>query len=124
VDQTQPVGRILANEAEIEQVLLNLIINASHAVPAKGGRIEVGCQEERNEEGDEVVLFVKDNGTGIAPEVLAKLFEFGFTTKGDKGNGIGLSISKSIIEAHQGKIIVKSEPGKGAQFYLRLPRAK
>ncbi|MGZ3740466.1 MAG: sensor histidine kinase, partial [Bdellovibrionota bacterium] len=102
----------------IEQVLMNLIINAMHAMP-QGGTVSVGC---RNEEGGNVVLWVKDTGSGIPPDVLPRIFDYAFTTKGEKGSGLGLAISKQIIDSHSGTITVKTELGSGTAFEIKLPR--
>lgn len=112
----QPTPQVNVSTSEIEQVLMNLVINGMHAMP-KGGAIELGCEVD----GQDVLIWVKDSGTGIAPEVLPRIFEYAFTTKGNKGSGLGLSISKQIVEAHQGSIVVKTELGKGSTFTLRLP---
>ncbi|MGZ3658813.1 MAG: sensor histidine kinase [Bdellovibrionota bacterium] len=118
VDQCEACSPVLANAAEIEQVLMNLIINAMHAMP-QGGTVSVGC---RNEEGGNVVLWVKDTGSGIPPDVLPRIFDYAFTTKGEKGSGLGLAISKQIIDSHSGTITVKTELGSGTAFEIKLPR--
>ncbi|MGE4232534.1 MAG: ATP-binding protein [Bacteriovoracia bacterium] len=117
--KVSPTKSVLINAQEIEQVLLNLIINAIHAMP-KGGNLEVGCA---NEDGS-VVVWLKDSGIGIPPDVLPRIFEYAFTTKGDSGSGLGLSISKKIIESHGGKIDVRTEVGKGTEFKIYLPESK
>lgn len=119
-EKCEPCSPVLVTAAEIEQVLMNLIINAMHAMP-KGGVVEVGC---RNGEDGKVVLWVKDSGTGIPPEVLPRIFEYAFTTKGNKGSGLGLAISKQIVESHEGTINVQTEPGKGTIFEITLPAMK
>jgi len=112
-----PTSKVTVAVSEIEQVLLNLIINGIHAMP-KGGALEVGCEEDPTH----VALWVKDSGTGIAPEVLPHIFDYAFTTKGDKGSGLGLAISKQIIENHQGTLTVKTTLGSGSTFTIRLPK--
>jgi signal transduction histidine kinase len=107
---------ILGNENEIEQVFLNLFINAIHAMP-RVGRLEVGSADD----GTSVRAWVKDTGTGISPDVLPHIFEYAFTTKGDQGSGLGLSISKEIVEKYNGTIDVQSLVGKGTAFMLRFP---
>jgi signal transduction histidine kinase len=109
---------VIANAGEIEQVFLNLIINAIHAMP-RVGKLELGCSQE----GSEVRAWVKDTGTGIAPDVLPRIFEYAFTTKGEHGSGLGLSISKGIVEKYQGRIEVESTVGQGTIFTLRFPVA-
>ena len=112
----QPAPSVTVSASEIEQVLLNLVINAMHAMP-NGGAIELGC-----ETGDQgVLIWVKDSGTGIAPEVLPHIFDYAYTTKGDRGSGLGLAISKQIIEAHGGTLSVKTSVGAGSTFTVRLP---
>lgn len=113
----QPAPPVLASSSEIEQVLLNLIINAIHAMPS-GGNLEVGCEEETTQ----IAMWVKDSGTGIPPEVLPHIFDYAFTTKGDKGSGLGLAISKQIIESHGGTLTVKTAVGSGSTFTIRLPK--
>ncbi len=110
------VPQVKVSAAEIEQVLLNLVINGMHAMP-KGGAMELGCESD----GKSVSIWVKDSGTGIPAEILPHIFEYAYTTKGNKGSGLGLAISKQIVEAHNGTIDVKTEVGKGTTFTLRLP---
>ena len=115
-------SRVMADPGQIEQVFLNLLINAYHAMPA-GGTIEIATRHE----GDEVVATVSDTGTGIADEHLARVFEPFFTTKGRlgegdmPGTGLGLSVSHGIIGAHGGSITARSEAGHGSCFTVRLP---
>ncbi len=105
----------------IGQVILNLLINAMHAVGSKGGEVKVTTRTADREGRKGVELSVADNGTGIPPEVLPRIFEYAFTTKGDSGSGLGLAVSKEIISAHGGSIEVKSILGKGAEFIVWLP---
>ena len=113
------VGRAVCYPQQIEQVLVNLLVNAVQAM-GPGGRGEVFLEGRR--EGAEVVLSVRDTGTGIAPEHLSRLFEPFFTTKPvGKGTGLGLHVAYKIARAHGGRIDVSSEPGKGSTFSLRLP---
>ena len=109
---------IKGNAAELEQVILNLILNAFDAV-GQGGKITI-----RTAMGSEewVVLEVKDNGCGIPADHLPKLFEPFFTTKPvGQGIGIGLSTCYHIIQVHKGEIAVKSATGQGSRFTVRLP---
>ena len=116
-DQCSPCTPVHGSSAELEQVILNLVINATHAMGG-GGTLEIGCKD-----ADSCVqVWVKDTGTGIPSEALPRIFEFAFTTKGDKGSGLGLSISKDIVEKHQGSISVETELGKGTIFLLQFPR--
>lgn len=104
-------------QGQIQQVLLNLIINASHAIKEKG------IIEIKSSATDEFVkIQIKDNGSGIPKEQIEKLFDPFFTTKPiGEGTGLGLAISYGIIEEHQGKITVKSQVGKGSIFIVSLP---
>lgn len=109
--------------AQIEQVLLNLVINARQAMP-DGGIIRIETRENPGLGIAEIV--VADSGCGIGAEALSQIFEPFFTTKtpdsdGRGGNGLGLSVCRQIIEAHQGRIRVESAPGRGAIFTLKLP---
>lgn len=108
---------IQMNRVELGQVFLNLIINAKHAMEKKGGTLTIHSQLEKNG----FVVSVTDTGCGIPPENLTKIFEALFTTKGEKGSGIGLSVTKSIIEKHRGNISVLSVPDKGTTFRLWFP---
>lgn len=109
--------------ALIEQVLLNLVINARQAMP-QGGTLRLGVRV--NPEGEVGEIRVADTGVGIPPEKLGMIFEPFFSTKqpdeeGRGGTGLGLSLCRQIIEAHQGRIRVESTPGKGTAFTLKLP---
>ena len=108
---------------QIEQMLLNLIINARQAMP-RGGRLRVEVRE--NVQAGMVELLVADSGTGIPPERLRLIFEPFYTTKepddhGHGGTGLGLSVCRQIIEQHQGRIRVESLVGKGSTFTVKLP---
>jgi len=112
---------IMANDGRLSQVFLNLLINAAHAIPegdVEGNEIRVRTWQE----GDEVCTEVRDTGKGVASEHLPRLFEPFFTTKEiGTGTGLGLPISKTIVEEHGGRIEVQSEVGKGTSFVVRLP---
>lgn len=114
----------LANTNQIQQVLLNLLINARQAMP-QGGLLIV--QLSHDEAHDMVDLVVRDNGNGMAPDTLRRIFEPFYTTKsgpdesGKGGTGLGLATCRDIIEAHHGKIRVESTVGKGTQFTIKLP---
>ncbi|MFH1465440.1 MAG: ATP-binding protein [Pseudomonadota bacterium] len=107
------------NSQKIEQVVVNLLVNAAQAMPDEGrGRITV---RTRQEEG-QVVLEVEDDGKGMNPATLKQIFEPFFTTKrGRGGTGLGLSIAHRIVDEHRGVILVRSTPGCGTCFTLRFP---
>ena len=103
------------------QVFLNLIINAIHSM-AKGGTLKIILDSIPGATGTPgVAVTISDSGSGIPGHVLARIFEFAFTTKGDRGSGLGLSISKEIVESHGGTLTVKTEEGKGTDFTVWLP---
>ncbi len=109
-----------ANETQMTQLFLNLIINAFHAMEENGGtlRISVRAVNVTNE----VVFQISDTGTGIPEEVLPHIFAPFYTTKeAGKGTGLGLAIAKNVVDQYNGSINVKSEPGKGSTFTVRLP---
>jgi len=109
-----------ADANQIQQVVVNLLMNAADAVGAEGGTIRIATAEAAVPRA--VELTVEDSGRGIAPEDMDHLFEPFFTTKGNRGLGLGLAVTWGIVEAHHGTIEVKSEPGHGARFTVRLPR--
>jgi len=105
---------------QLNQVFMNLLLNAVQAQP------ETGTILIRTRAADDRVhILIRDNGPGIPPAIIDKIFEPFFTTKGiGKGTGLGLSISYGIIRKHQGKILVRSEPGNGAEFEIILPLSR
>lgn len=105
--------KIIGDKDQIHQVLVNLIYNAEHAIGKSSGRITISTQKQ----GDHIQLLVQDTGCGIAPEDLDKLFDPFFTTKA-KGIGLGLAITKSIIEYQNGNIDVDSTKGEGTAFII------
>ncbi|MFN2974584.1 ATP-binding protein [Terriglobus aquaticus] len=109
-------------EGEIRQVIANLLGNALDAIP-RDGSIFLRAREARNQATGErgVIITVADNGQGMSRETLAKIFRPFYTTKGILGTGLGLWISKEIIDRHQGNLRVRSTPGKGTVFQLFLP---
>ena len=120
-----PIPQVPCVVGELNQVFLNLIINAAHAVgdAVKGsdrrGRITVSTQIE----GDAIAIRIGDTGNGIAPEIRERIFDPFFTTKAvGKGTGQGLAISRSIIvEKHAGTLTFESQVGRGTTFIIRLP---
>jgi signal transduction histidine kinase len=104
----------------LTRVLLNLLTNAVAATPA-GGRVEVSATADEQDGRPGVALTVTDTGTGIAPEHLERVFDPFFSTKPGGGAGLGLSICRDIVRAHEGAITVQSVPGRGARFGVWLP---
>jgi signal transduction histidine kinase len=119
-----PVPRISANPGQLQQVLLNLLVNARQAM-AGGGRLILRLSHD--EAAGLVDLMVRDTGCGMTPEVMRRIFEPRFSTKtgpdesGKGGTGLGLSACKEIVDAHRGRIRVESAPGKGTAITIRLP---
>ncbi len=125
----KPLGNIVADVGQLEQILMNLLVNARDAMPA-GGHITIETEETGPAEADEqefgkgpfIVLSVTDTGTGMSPEVQERMFEPFFTTKGrGKGTGLGLSTAYGIVKQHNGHVIVRSEQGQGTAFKLYFP---
>ncbi|SNB48087.1 two-component system, NtrC family, sensor kinase [Geobacter sp. DSM 9736] len=110
------IPSVLVDPHQIEQVFVNILLNASHAMPF-GGDLTITSGTG----SDGVFVEVIDNGCGIAPDNLEKIFDPFFTTKETKGTGLGLSVSYGIIESHGGKIEVESTVGAGTTFTIRLP---
>lgn len=110
---------VVCDGAQIEQVLLALMVNAMDAMP-QGGNLWVITQAD--EANNSVRVIVRDDGTGIPSDILPRLFEPFLTTKETgRGVGLGLAISRSILERHNGSIEVQSEPGRGTVFTITLP---
>ena len=121
---------VCADDGQLQQVLMNLVINAKDAMP-EGGRLSISTAREYIErshfsistnlaQGEYVVLSVADYGHGMDDAVKQRLFEPFFTTK-EEGSGLGLSVVYGIVEEHKGAIVVDSEPGKGSTFRVFFP---
>ncbi len=114
---SEELPEITADRSQLLQVLTNLIVNSIQAMP-KGGRLTITTAHD----GDDVLLFVEDTGTGISDEVMQKIFDPFFTTKDvDEGTGLGLSVVHGIVSSHGGTIEVESSVGRGTKFVIRLP---
>ncbi len=117
IEQYGDIPEILCYPQELNQVFMNLLVNASHAIKQNG---EIRIVTARRDE--QVVVEISDTGCGIPPENLARVFETFFTTKEvGKGTGLGLSISSEIVKKHQGRIEVESTVGVGTTFRIWLP---
>ena len=113
------IPSLLCYPQELNQVFMNLLSNAIHALEGKGGQIRIRTWAT----SDAVFVSIADTGHGIDADDLRRIFDPGFTTKGaGVGTGLGLSISYKIIDKHQGDIRVESTPGQGTSFTLSLPR--
>ena len=119
-----PVPKVSANPGQLQQVLLNLLVNARQAM-AGGGRLILRLSYD--EPSGLVDMMVRDTGCGMTPDVMRRIFEPRFSTKsgpdetGKGGTGLGLSACKEIVDAHRGRIRVESAPGKGTAITIRLP---
>ena len=116
-------ARVQADDASLQRVLVNLIDNAIDAMD-KGGRLAISTQTSLSSQGKprQIILKIADNGRGIDPAVLPKIFEMFLTTKAlGKGTGLGLAVCQQIVEAHGGHIQVNSEVGKGTNVRVFLP---
>jgi PAS domain S-box-containing protein len=115
--ENQGAVLVMGEAGELREVVLNLLFNAVDALHEGGGIIETGTRAEI----DGACFWVADTGHGMTPEVVERIFEPFYTTKGEFGTGLGLSASHGIIARHGGRIMVVSEPGEGTRFEVRLP---
>ncbi len=122
LDLAAGLPSVLGDRIQIQQVILNLIRNGSDAMSMVADRPRELLIKTESDESGEVRLSVRDTGVGIDPKVEEKLFEAFYTTKGD-GMGIGLSVSRSIIESHQGRLWAARNEGPGATFSFAIPRS-
>jgi signal transduction histidine kinase len=117
VPEIGPLPSVRVNPDQIQQVFLNMMLNAIDAMP-EGGELTITMKQE----GDMVVMSFCDTGAGIDDAVIDRIFDPFFTTKPvGKGTGLGLSICYGIIREHNGTISVKSKNGEGTTFTIRLP---
>src|ERR1700704_3537834 len=117
--KVQASPSVAGEESALREVLTNLIFNAVDAMP-EGGRISL----ETSIEGSDAVIQVRDTGTGMSESVRQRCLEPFFSTKGDLGTGLGLSMVYGIVERHRGKLAIESTAGQGTTFIIRLPLAE
>jgi signal transduction histidine kinase len=121
----QGLPAIHGNAGKLQQVFLNLFLNAKDAMAGKGGTLSIATNN-----GDAVQVTISDSGTGIEPEHINRIYDPFFTTKTSpregqsRGTGLGLSVTYGIIQEHAGKIRVDSQPGQGTKFLLEFPLRK
>ncbi|HXA49178.1 MAG TPA: response regulator [Candidatus Acidoferrum sp.] len=135
VDLAGNLPPVLANSAQMRQVVMNLVLNASHAIANREGEIRISTSKSRMAEcvvmqqgvslaeGEYVWLQVSDSGCGMTEETRNRIFEPFFTTKGGAGHGLGLAVVQGIVRSHGGAINVTSSPGRGTTFEVLLPCA-
>lgn len=120
VKELAPLPDVPCLPTQLNQVFMNLLVNAAQAIPAKGT-----ITLRSGHDDAQVWVEVADDGCGMPPEVQARIFEPFFTTKPvGQGTGLGLSVSYSIVQKHNGKIVLKSAPGQGTSFRVVLPRVR
>jgi signal transduction histidine kinase/ActR/RegA family two-component response regulator len=112
-------ARVMGDESELREVLVNMVFNAVDAMP-EGGTLTLSTRES----GSMIEIAVSDTGTGMTDEVRPRVFDPFYTTKGKAGMGLGLAVSYGIIRRHEGSVAVRSEPGRGTSFQILLPRAR
>ncbi len=111
--------QVHGNSVKLQQVFTNLILNARDSIANGNGRIVLAT---KNGEEEALTVEVSDNGVGIAPEDVAKIYDPFFTTKGiGRGTGLGLAVTYGIVQEHSGHISVSSTPGSGTTFRITLP---
>jgi signal transduction histidine kinase len=112
---------VVADQDQLKQVIMNIILNSIDAIPETGGIIRIEVQSSITEGIAYYIILVTDNGTGVNEEQLEKIFDPFYTTK-ETGTGLGLSISYGIIHRHGGNIEIRSSPDGGAQVEIQLPK--
>ena len=117
--QIKSKSKVMGDESELREVLVNMVFNAVDAMP-DGGQLTLAAEDD----GDNIIISVADTGTGMPPEVKSRIFDPFFTTKGKAGMGLGLAVSFGIIRRHEGSVEVESDPGLGTRFCIRLPKSK
>jgi PAS domain S-box-containing protein len=121
----QTVPAVDGNAGRLEQVFMNLLLNAAQAFPEGSDETQNSIRVSLRAEGDQVVAEVADNGPGIPADLLTRIFDPFFTTKPvGVGTGLGLPICRGIVQTHSGEITVDSKPGAGAVFTVSLPASK
>ena len=109
---------VMVNRRHMEEILFNLMINACHAMGEHGGEIRIKAEKVNGS----ISVDVEDNGPGISKENILRIFEPFYSTKCEKGSGLGLYITKQLVERNGGKITVKSKLGQGTTFRLEFKR--
>jgi two-component system, NtrC family, sensor kinase len=121
MDIAEPLPAVAFDEGQIRQALLNLIRNAREAMQPTGGELWLRLQSANGQGGIE--LLVDDDGSGIIADARDKVFDPFFTTK-ERGTGLGLAVTRQIVEAHGGTIRCEPRSPKGTRFFIHLPEAE
>jgi len=121
LDLDPKLPRILADPQGIHRCLLNLLTNAIDALDEEGGEVKISTQKQGE---NEVLITVEDDGSGMPEEICQRIFDVFFSTKGSQGTGLGLAVTKKIIEEHGGSIEVQSKEDQGTKFSIQLPIGK
>ena len=116
---TEDLPKVMADRVQLQQVFMNLMLNAIEAINDTNAAGKLTIKSQRNHDG-QLLISVRDTGKGLPPEQADKLFDAFFTTK-PQGTGMGLSISRSIIESHGGRLCVAANSDCGATFHFTLP---
>jgi len=112
------IPAMVGHGGRINQVIMNILVNAAHAIGSEQGTITIRTRAN----AEEAEVAITDTGCGMTPETIARAFEPFYTTKDiGKGTGLGLSISHGIVTDHRGRIEVESAPGRGSTFRILLP---
>jgi two-component system NtrC family sensor kinase len=120
-DLSENLPPVKADPLQLEQVILDILVNASEAMP-EGGQIFIASST--NSKTREIEVSIRDTGPGIPAEYIQKIFEPFFSTKGGKSMGIGLAVSWNIVSQHGGRLEAESKPGEGATFRIVMPWAE
>jgi signal transduction histidine kinase/pSer/pThr/pTyr-binding forkhead associated (FHA) protein len=118
LDLEPNIPSILADPQGIHRCLLNLLTNAIDALDEKGGEVKISTQKQGE---SDVLITVEDNGAGIPEDICQRIFDVFFSTKGSQGTGLGLAVTKKIIEEHRGSIEAQSKEAQGTKFSIQLP---
>jgi signal transduction histidine kinase len=122
VNLADDLPTVHGDRVQLQQVILNLLLNAADAMSAVNDRPRKVMIQTERDQGDSVKLSVVDTGVGIDPQAIEKLFDAFYTTKAH-GMGVGLAISRSIIKSHQGRLWAQANVGPGATFAFTIPAA-